>query len=220
MEPATTKATADLPQRITAGFEKLALALKTSVWHGASAAGLSATQAQILALVDARGTRAGLRLADIAEELAITPATASDAVRALVAKELIVKGRAAGDARALAVRTTEKGSALATRMSGLSAFLAAAVGELAPFEQEALQLALVRLIAKLQDEGRIPFARMCANCVYLRTHVHDEGDRPHHCALADIAIGAHDFRFDCPDHVRADAPRIAAQRVALGIAAC
>ncbi|MCK6446475.1 MAG: MarR family winged helix-turn-helix transcriptional regulator [Planctomycetes bacterium] len=218
MDSATTQGAHELPQRITAGFEKLALALKTSVWHGASSAGLSATQAQIVALVAARGSRTGLRLADIAEELAITPATASDALRALVAKELIVKGRATGDARALAVRTTEKGSAVAARMSGLSTFLATAVGELSPAEQEALQLALVRLISRLQDEGRIPFARMCANCVYLRTHVHADDERPHHCALADTAIGARDFRFDCPEHVRADAPRIAAQRVALGIA--
>lgn len=217
MEPAAPMDAQDLPQRITDGFEKLALALKTSVWHGASSAGLSSTQAQILALVAARDSRNGLRLADIAEELAITPATASDAVRALVAKELIVKGRSVGDARALAVRTTEKGSAVATRMSGLSDFLAAAVGELAPADQEAVQRVLVRLIAKLQDEGRIPFARMCANCAYLCTHVESDCGHPHHCALADVSIGSDGFRFDCRDHVRADATRIASHRAALGI---
>ncbi|MBI5433103.1 MAG: MarR family transcriptional regulator [Planctomycetes bacterium] len=193
-----------LRRRITDGFEKLALALKTQVWHGASAEGLSATQAQILALLAQRGAVSGLRLSEIAEELAITPATASDAVRALDAKQLVVKGRAEFDARALAVQMTDSGAEVARRIQSLSDFLSVAVDTLSPSERTTLQLALVKLVLHLQADGRIPLARMCANCGYFRAHAHAEPEQPHQCALTDTPIGAVDVRFDCPDHRRAD----------------
>ncbi len=201
-----------LRRRITDGFEKLALALKTQIWHGASVEGLSATQAQILALLAQRGARTGLRLSEIAEELAITPATASDAVRALDAKLLVVKGRAEFDARALAVQLTDAGAAVAHRIQSLSDFLSIAVDTLSPSEQATLQCALVKLVLHPQADGKIPLARMCANCGYFRAHAHAEPEAPHHCALTDTPIGAADVRFDCPDHRRAELAAIDANR--------
>jgi DNA-binding MarR family transcriptional regulator len=201
-----------LRRRIADGFEKLALALKTHVWHGASAAGLSATQAQILALLGQRGAQEGLRLSEIAEELAITPATASDALRALQVKGLVVKGRAQRDARALAVRLTDAGAELSHKMQSLSDFMLNAIDELSPAEQSSMHLAMVKIIVRLQDDGRIPLARMCFNCGYLRPGAHEDAEHPHRCSFTDRAIGNGDVRFDCPHHVRADAATIKERR--------
>jgi DNA-binding MarR family transcriptional regulator len=194
-----------LPQRVTTGLSKIGLALRTEAWQQATVRGLTPTQGQILGLL--RDRPQGWRLAEVADQLGVTPATASDAVSALADKGLVAKRRTSKDARALAVTLTAKGRREASRASGWPDFLSSAVGVLGPAEQEALLLALVKVIRDLQEQGRIPVSRMCVTCRFFRPHAHPGSDRPHHCLFVDAPFGDRSLRLDCVDHQSATAER-------------
>lgn len=189
-----------LPRRIVQGLAKVSLALKTQGQASASAAGLSPTQAQILVLVAGAEP---VRLADLAETLAITPATASDAVQALAAKGLLRRRRDPADRRALALGLTPAGRRLAQELAHWPDFLAAAVESLAPAEQVIFHRALIKMIRTLQQQRRIPVARMCVDCVYFRPNVHANAAAPHHCDYVDAPFGDGELRIDCPDFSQA-----------------
>jgi DNA-binding MarR family transcriptional regulator len=187
----------DLPQRISAGLAKIGMALKSEAWRQSAPAGLSPTQGQILALLASRSEP--LRLSEIAEALAVTPATASEAVSALVEKRMARKTKAGDDGRALAVSLTPKGRRTARQTAQWPDFLGPAVSGLEPAEQEVLLRALTKMIRRLQEEGRIPVARMCVNCRFFRPNVHSDPHHPHHCDYVDAAFGDRHLRLDCPE---------------------
>jgi DNA-binding MarR family transcriptional regulator len=187
----------DLPQRISAGLAKIGMALKSESWRQSAPAGLSPTQGQILTLLASRTEP--LRLSEIAAWLAITPATASEAVSTLVEKRMARKTKAAADGRALAVSLTRRGRRLAKQTAHWPDFLGPAVGGLDPKEQEVLLRALTKMIRRLQEEGRIPVARMCVNCRFFRPNVHADSHNPHHCDYVDAAFGDRHLRLDCAE---------------------
>jgi hypothetical protein len=43
---------------------------------------------------------------------------------------------------------------------------------------------------------------MCATCVFFRPDVHDDPERPHHCAFVDAPFGDRQLRLDCDDYRR------------------
>lgn len=61
---------------------------------------------------------------------------------------------------------------------------------------------LYEVIAELQRAGVITVARMCVTCRHFRPDAHD-GERPHHCALLDVALAEESLRIDCPEHEQA-----------------
>lgn len=186
-------------RRIAIGLAKIGLALKGRSWRQAGPRGISPTQGQILAILHTEPTGA-LTLTEIAERLAVAPPTASDAVRALVAKGLVSKRRDQRDGRAVAISLTDRGRAEAERVAGWPDFLAAAAATLSPGEQAVFVRALVKLVRELQERGDIPVARMCVSCRYFRPNVHPDAERPHHCAYVDAAFGDRSLRLDCHDH--------------------
>ncbi|MCS6954337.1 MAG: helix-turn-helix domain-containing protein [Bryobacterales bacterium] len=193
-----------LPARLAAGLAKIGLALRNRAWREAGGRGLTPTQGQILALLARRA--APLTLGEIARELAVTPATASDAVEALRAKRLVRKGRSRQDRRTLAVALTARGRAEARRAASWADFLAQAAGELDATEQAVLLRALIKMIRALQERGEIPVARMCVTCRFFRPHRYPDPLRPHHCDFVNAPFGDRQLRLDCADHVPAPAP--------------
>ena len=101
-----------------------------------------------------------MRLSEIADGLAVTPATASDAVVALVEKGLVQKGRAADDARAIAITLTAKGQREADSAASWPDFLLAAVDELSRKEQEIFFRSLIKMVRVLQERGQILVFRL------------------------------------------------------------
>jgi DNA-binding MarR family transcriptional regulator len=180
------------------------LALKHGARRGAAARGLSPTQAEILVLL---GRPGGPRSpGGLARELGVGLPTASEAVGPLVAKGLVRKERAPDDRRAVSLSLTEEGRAEAERVAGWPDFLLAGIDALSAEEQAALLGAVVKLIRSLQEQGRIPVARMCPTCRFFRPNAHpDDPERPHHCAFADAPFGDRSIRIECPDHVPAGA---------------
>lgn len=182
-------------ERVSTGLAKIGIALKARAWRGAAPERVTPTQAQALVLL--RSAPRGLRLDEVAKGLGVTAPTASDAVAALVSKGLVSRGRAAENHRAVALTLTTDGEALAARVADWPDFLLRAVGTLEPAEQTAFLRGLVKIIRSLQEAGDIQPQRMCVSCRYFRPNVHDDAERPHHCAFVDAPFGDRHLRVDC-----------------------
>ncbi|WP_237216994.1 MarR family winged helix-turn-helix transcriptional regulator [Falsiroseomonas oryziterrae] len=191
-----------LPRRLAAGLSRLSVALRAGQWRLAEAHGLTPTQAQALALLAARSgaARPALRVSDIAEHLAITRPTASDAVTALERKGLIRRQPDPRDARATGLVLTEAGTALAREAGDWPATLLDVAADLPPPEQEALLRLVTKLIRGLQLRGAIAPARMCATCRFFRPYAHPaDAATPHHCSFVDAPFGDRHLRLDCAE---------------------
>lgn len=197
---ASASAAADPARSAAIGLAKLGLVLRHHAWEERQRTGLTPTQAQVLALVAARGPQP---VGEIAAELAVAQPTASDAITALVAKGLVGKGTGA-DRRLQLVSLTEAGRGAAAGAAEWPDALLEAVDALEPSDQAAFLRALSAMIRELQERGRIPVQRMCASCRFFRPHAHDDPQRPHHCAFVDAPFGDRELRLDCADFVPAD----------------
>ncbi len=192
---------APAPHPVLTGLAKLGLALRHEAWQRGGPRGLTPTQSQALACL-ARGHAP--RLGELAAELGVRDATASEVVATLCEKGLLRKSRARVDRRALVLALTAAGRREAARTSQWpDAFLAAAA-ELDGAEQAVLLRALTKMIRRLQLEGRISVARMCAGCRFFRPDVHP-GPAPHHCDFVDAAFGDAELRLECAEFEAADA---------------
>ncbi len=186
-----------LGHRIAQGLSKLGTALRHQAWRKASPQGLTPTQGQILTLLR---SRPGATLAQVAEALAVRPATASDAVKSLEKKGLLSKTRQPGDARLLSLQLTEEGEEIAAQAVQWPEFLVEAIDQLEGGERRVMLRAILRMIVSLQQRGEIPIARMCISCHHFRPNHHDDPLRPHHCAYVDAPFGDADLRIECREH--------------------
>lgn len=191
-----------LARRLADGLGRLAAALRQNAWQEAQGEGLTPTQGEIL---DFLRQRPGATLAQVSAALGVRPATASEAVRVLVEKGLASKSRRPDDGRALWLQLTADGRTRAEGASHWDDFLVSAVEVLDDDERRVMLRGISRLIQRLQRDGRIPTARLCVTCRHFRLGVHDDIDRPHHCALVDAPLGDGDLRIDCPEHALGEA---------------
>lgn len=200
--PTFDRISTPLETRIATGFARINTAMRAKAWSQAAANGLTPTQADILHLLASRNTP--LRLSAIAEQLAITPATASDAVAALVNKELVEKGRAPDDGRAIALKLTKAGARLAVTVPDWTAFLGAAADTLSKEEQALLLKMIVKMIRELQERGEIPINRMCVSCKYFGPNETADTHNPHYCHFVKAPFGDRHLRLDCAEHEEAE----------------
>lgn len=206
-----------LSARVSAGLAKISLVLRHHGWQAAGARALTPTQAQALAALAARAP-AGLRLQEVAALLAVTPATASDAVSALERKGLVARRADATDGRAVRLRLTARGRRTAAAVSQWPDYLLRAVDSLPVAQQEQLLAALMGIVRSLQQQGQIPVARMCTNCVYFEPDRFPGSAEPHYCAFVKAPFGVARFRLDCGDFVAApEEAQAANQRVLISI---
>jgi DNA-binding MarR family transcriptional regulator len=189
-----------LEARIAAGLHKIGLAMKQQAWQQANQEGISATQAQILALLVGQGPLSGKELGD---RLSLTLPTISDSARVLVEKQLVAKSADPRHPRASLYTPTARGAELGQRARAWPEFMAEAVTALSAEEQRVFFGGVVKMIRSLQDQGLIPLDRMCATCTHFRPHVRP-GDHPHHCAFVDAPLAGEELRLDCPEHQLAD----------------
>ncbi len=186
--------------QIAAGLSRIGTVLRAGQWARSEDAALTPTQAQILVYLAARGPA---RVTAVAEEIAVTQPTASDAVAALVRKGLVEKRPDPGDARATRLHTTPAGRRKAKAVAVWPDALLAALDTLETDEQAAFLKGLTKMIRSLQTNGAIPVQRMCASCRYFQPNVHADAAAPHHCEFVNAAFGDTQLRLDCADHVAA-----------------
>lgn len=184
-----------LKEQLSHGLARLAALARQDDWRAGEVEGLTPTQGDILRTLIQR--QEGLRVSVLAAHLNVTQPTASDAVAALERKGLIGKLADPEDARALIVRPTRSGRALARRWP-LS--FGAIVDTLTPADQVLLLGIVTRSIQALQRTGAISLQRMCLSCRHFAPNLHRDTARPHHCRFIDAPLGEGDLRVDCPDH--------------------
>jgi len=182
---------------IATGLAKIGTFLRSEGWRQGEVFGVTPTQAQILAHLAARGPA---RVSALAQEVAVTQPTASDAVAALVRKGLIEKRPDPDDARAARLHPTPAGRRLANELAVWPDALLAAIDALEEAEKNAFLKGLIRMIRELQVRGAIPVQRMCATCRFFRPNAHNDSATPHHCAFVDAPFGDASLRLDCDDH--------------------
>lgn len=190
-------AAGSLDGRLGQGLAKLSMALQHEQRAASSRFGLSPTQAQIVVTVAERPVRLG----DLAGRLGLGAATVSESVSAAEAKGLVARTPDPKDARAILIEVTPEGRAVASDLARWPDFLTGALDLLNDDERGQLLTTTIKLIGRLQEEGRIPVARMCVSCVHFRPNVHADPAAPHHCAFVDSAFGDRDLRVDCLDFV-------------------
>lgn len=188
-----------MTRNVVAGLHKVAMTLRQETWRGASRAGLSASQVQVLIILAGEPR---LRSNQIAERLGVTPASASDTLATLAHKRLITRAVDPLDARAARFRLTRRGDLVARRASGWSDYLAQSIDSLSPDEQQVLLVTFTKMIRQLQQDGRISVARMCVSCSYFRPNVHP-GAVSHHCDFVNKPFGNRTLRLDCADYAEA-----------------
>lgn len=185
-------------QQIATALSKLGTFLRASQWQQAERNAVTPTQAQILMHLAGRGPA---RVTALAQEMAVTQPTVSDAAAALLRKGHVEKRPDADDARATRLHVTSTGAMLAGSMGQWPDALLGALGELDETERTVLLKGLGKMILSLQRAGAIPVQRMCATCLHFRRDAYPGAAAPHHCAFVDAPFGEADFRFDCADHV-------------------
>lgn len=190
---------------ITTGLTKVAAALRSQAWEGGSARKLTPTQGQILVLLAERATQP-MRLNDVARELCLTAATASDAVMTLVEKKLVRKERSPDDQRALVITLTAAGRREAQQTAGWTEVVRAGVRSLTPEEQTVFLRGLTKVMYSLQEQGVISVARMCVGCTYFQPYVHVDAARPHQCGFVNKPMGDGQLRLECPDFIPGSQP--------------
>lgn len=193
-----------ISQRIAAGLARISLLLRHHAWQAAAPHSLTPTQAQILAVLAAHPPRS-LRLSGLAERLALTLPTVSDAAAALEKKGMLRRRGDPADRRAGLLELTARGRRAAAAASQWPDHLLSAVDSLPAPMQEQLLAALMAMVRSLQEQGRIPVARMCTNCLYFEPDRYPGAAEPHYCRFVEAPFGLGAFRIDCPDFQPASA---------------
>lgn len=194
--------TPPIHDRVVTAISRVATVMRAGMWQFATSEGLNPTQAEILHLLYTRGT--GMRLSWIAQQMAISPASASDSVTSLVTKGLVRKSRDPHDGRALALVLTSQGKALAARVGESVHFAADAIAAMPQASQQNLLAGLLKMIGELQKSDRFAQIRACPTCAHFEPNRHDNPAAPHYCHLVGAPLPAHLLRMDCPEHQPAD----------------
>ena len=179
--------------------------MKSQLWDAAFPLQLTPNQAQILSLV--RRFPNGAKLKEIAAELGVAPATASDAVSLLEEKHYLSKQKNPKNQRSIIVRLTKSGEAIEERTRVWPDFLEESLDTLSSEEQELLLRIIIKLISSFQERNEISPARMCISCKFFEAFKYSKTSTPHHCHFVDAPFGDRYLRIDCSDHQIADSDK-------------
>ncbi|MFJ9458820.1 MarR family winged helix-turn-helix transcriptional regulator [Kitasatospora sp. NPDC101447] len=192
-------------EQLLIGLTRLGQAVRLSTWHNAGPVRLTPLQADILLFL--AGDRRPRRQGEIVTALASTAPTVSDAVRALVGKELVDRQRDRADSRAVTLALTDAGRAEAERLAVVPPPLGEALAALDGDTVAAMLRGTTTMIRALQRHGAVPVSRTCVTCRFYRPDAHPEDPHaPHHCDFVDAPFGDGQLRVDCPDHEPAVLP--------------
>ncbi|MBW7877556.1 MAG: MarR family transcriptional regulator [Candidatus Cloacimonetes bacterium] len=171
--------------------------MKQDKWQGAQKLGLKPNQMQLLELLQSRGP---LSLKGIAHHLGVTPPTVSDTVATLSKRLLINKIQGQDDSRRVEISLSDSGRDLCAQFHTVTD-ITDMVQCLSAQEQAELLGLVIRIVSRLEDDGKISRSRMCLSCMYFVKDKHMDKQNPHHCNLMSKPLSIGDLRMDCEDHV-------------------
>lgn len=178
--------------KIVAGIERLSTLFRATLWEEAKRHGLSPLQTQILLFVASHASALS-SVSQLAKEFAITKATASDAVRVLIEKKLLVK-RSLGDARAFSLALTASGKRYVQESSVLTNFFDNVLSKIPAQDNAKIWGGLLLLLGHLQKTGIIPL-RICFSCEH-----YSNNNGVAYCHLLQQVLRLEDIRLDCSEH--------------------
>jgi DNA-binding MarR family transcriptional regulator len=135
----------------------------------------------------------------LARELNVADPTVSDAIAALIRKDLVVRRKDPDDGRRHDLVLTQAGRRAAAELSRWTAPAEIATSKLSRIEAEQLLDSLLQVMAKLNETQLLPVVRACTTCVQLETARAD--NRGYRCKFYDAPMSVSDLRVDCADHV-------------------
>jgi len=188
----------NLENNLAQAMNKLSLAMKQDKWQGAQKLGLKPNQMQLLELLQSRGP---LSLKDIAHHLGVTPPTVSDTVAILSKRLLINKTQGLDDSRRVEISLSDTGRELCAQSQNVTDITQDMFQCLSAQEQAELLRLVIRVISRLEDEGKVSRSRMCLSCVYFVKDKYVDKQNPHHCNLMSKPLAIGDLRMDCEDYI-------------------
>jgi DNA-binding MarR family transcriptional regulator len=196
-------------ERIMAGLAKLSLVMRHEAWRASGERGLTPTQSQILATLDAAREPLGIKL--LSQQMALTMGTTSEAVSSLVEKGLVRKDASPADGRAIVLTLSAKGRREAAAAAQWPDSMLSAIEVLPDEERAALLRGLIGMVRALQEQGAVSTTRMCLCCRFFEPNAYAGEPKPHHCKFLDAPIADIDLRLDCDEMEAAaveDRPRL------------
>lgn len=187
----------DLDQRLAAAIERMGHVTRTMLLRQAYAEGVSPLQHQLLLRVRALDGRA--RGSDLATELDVSQATASEALSALRRKDLVQKVQDPADRRNVVYSLTESGTALCDRLTQWDGPLTGHLDEVPDDDKATALRVLLGLVADLHGDGVVSVARTCLTCAFFADGTEGTG-LPYRCDLLQVDFGDAHLRVDCAEH--------------------
>ncbi len=183
-----------LPDKVAAALDRIARVTRTERQAFATDAGVTPLQLDLLQVI-ADGAPPSPSIGRLADEVAVTQPTATDSIRALVDKGLVVRITDPEDRRRTRIEITPSGRLLVAAGARSPGAVSAAVAALAPARQAEVLEVLLALIAGLVDQGLVGVARTCLTCCH-----HRLVGSTHRCLLLAAELTSAELRVNCPEH--------------------
>ncbi|RFN58637.1 MarR family winged helix-turn-helix transcriptional regulator [Marixanthomonas ophiurae] len=179
--------------KIVAGLERISEVFKVLLWEKAKANGLSPLQIQLLIFVAYHKIEL-CNVSHFAKEFNVTKPTVSDAIRALLKKELIEKDFSSADSRSYLVLLTIKGKEMVSATENFADPIKNQLLKIPSEEREALFNSISNLIYKLNRTGILTVQRTCYGCKF-----YEPKETTDYCQLLEKDLYTTDIRLDCPE---------------------
>ena len=182
--------------KIVAGLDRVAQAMRSSMWTTGKQLGLTPIQMQVLIFVRYHAA-ARRRAGYLAKEFDVTPATMSQAVGTLIKKELLEKKQLDTDARIQTLELTDAGRDTVDKIEDWASVLLPHLESLNTSDRDTVLSFLLNLIAALHKEGIISTTRQCTTCRFFRD---SKEASQYYCKLLEQPLNKSTLRIDCPEH--------------------
>lgn len=184
----------DTANKVVVGLERISEAFKVLLWEHAKVAGLSPIQIQILLFI-AHHKLDMCTVSYLAQEFNVTKPTISDAVKALLKKELIQKKTASTDSRSYAISLTQNGETLLLQIEDFALPIKNQLEHIDQAEVKQLYHTITKLIHGLNKSGILNIQRNCHSCAF-----YEKKGKGHYCNFLKQPLENHEIRLDCPEY--------------------
>ncbi|MEP0265791.1 MarR family winged helix-turn-helix transcriptional regulator [Dokdonia sp.] len=184
----------DTANKVVVGLERISEAFKVLLWEHAKVVGLSPIQIQILLFI-AHHKLDMCTVSYLAQEFNITKPTISDAVKALLKKELIQKKTVSTDSRSYAIALTPKGKTLLLQIEDFALPIKDQLEHIDQAEVKQLYHTITKLIHGLNKSGILSIQRNCHSCIF-----YEKKAKSHYCNFLKQPLENHEIRLDCPEY--------------------
>lgn len=179
----------EITSKIVFLLEKICQAHKHYLWQIAYKEGLTPTQIEILQIV---ASYPQSTVSHIAKELGVSKPTASEAIKALIEKDVLQAQNNFSDKRKKILILTKKGRRIAKKTEKLNILFLNSTKKLSLSQRKNLYKSLLFIVKILHEEGMFKLIRFCPFCA-------NRKDSPQPiCIITNRPVSPENFRPNCP----------------------